>query len=40
MAQKHADELGNLIEHSFGYSYLLDAKSEPKKSKRFMIISS
>ncbi|WXB93640.1 HAMP domain-containing sensor histidine kinase [Bacillus sp. FJAT-52991] len=28
VAQKHADELGNLIEHFFEYSYLLNVKSE------------
>ncbi|WP_311135681.1 HAMP domain-containing sensor histidine kinase [Acetobacterium tundrae] len=29
IAQKHADELGNLIQHFFEYSYLLNAESEP-----------
>lgn len=29
VAQKHVDELGNLIEHFFEYSYLLNAKVEP-----------
>ena len=28
-AQKHADELGNRIQHFFEYSYLLNAESEP-----------
>lgn len=28
IAQKHADELGNLIEHFFEYSYLLNAEPE------------
>jgi signal transduction histidine kinase len=29
VAQKHADELGNLIEHFFEYSYLLNADIKP-----------
>lgn len=29
IAQKHADELGYLIQHFFEYSYLLNAESEP-----------
>jgi len=29
IAQKHADELGTLIQHFFEYSYLLNAESEP-----------
>lgn len=29
-AQKHADELGNLIQHFFEYSYLLNIASEPE----------
>ena len=30
IAQKHADELGNLIEHFFEYAYLLNEEPEPK----------
>lgn len=29
IAEKHANELGSLIEHFFEYSYLLNAESEP-----------
>lgn len=29
IAQKHADELGNLIQHFFEYSYLLNTESKP-----------
>lgn len=30
VAEKHADELGNLIEHFFEYAYLLNEELEPK----------
>lgn len=33
IAQKHADDLGRLIEHFFEYSYLLNTESEPSLEK-------
>lgn len=33
VAQKHADELGGLIEHFFEYSYLLSANTEPRPER-------
>lgn len=33
IAEKHADELGSLIEHFFEYSYLLNTDVEPKLKK-------
>lgn len=33
IAQKHADELGNLIEHFFEYSYLVNAEPELKMER-------
>ena len=33
IAQKHADQLGSLIEHFFEYSYLLSSEAEPKPER-------
>lgn len=33
IAEKHADELGSLIEHFFEYAYLLNAEAKPKLEK-------